>query len=102
LHMARQMPLFPIETAKMTLRIEKCWNGESTVIRLIGRARSEYLEELKSQICSAAPPIVFDMDGVMLVDVGVVRFLASCEAEGMKVLCSPYIREWMFRERGSK
>jgi hypothetical protein len=29
-----------------------------------------------------------------------VHFLNACEAEGIPVLnCSPYIREWMLRER---
>ena len=29
-------------------------------------------------------------------------YLNACEAEGISVLrCSPYIREWMLRERGS-
>jgi hypothetical protein len=86
----------------VTLRIEKSSTGESTVIRLIGRVRSEHLEELRAQIGSAGPPIVFDMDGVMLVDVDVVRFLGACEAEGMKVLCSPYIRERMLREQDNR
>jgi hypothetical protein len=36
------------------------------------------------------------------VDIEGVRFLNACKAEGIPVLrCSPYIREWMLRERGS-
>jgi hypothetical protein len=43
------------------------------------------------------------LEEVDLVDVEGVRFLNACEAEGISVLrCSPYIREWMLRERGSK
>jgi hypothetical protein len=43
-----------------------------------------------------------DLDEVTLVDVEVVRFLGACEAEGAEVLgCSPYIREWIRREKGS-
>jgi hypothetical protein len=43
-----------------------------------------------------------DLEEVDLVDVEGVRFLNACEAEGISVLrCSPYIREWMLRERGS-
>ena len=34
-----------------------------------------------------------------LVDVDVVRFLNSCEAERVRLVdCSPYIRQWMRRE----
>jgi len=43
---------------------------------------------------------VLDLNDVTLVDVAVVRFLISCENEGIEVVqCSPYIREWMVRER---
>jgi hypothetical protein len=41
------------------------------------------------------------LEEVDLVDVQAVRFLNACEAEGISVLrCSPYIKEWMLRERG--
>src|SRR2546422_6982778 len=43
---------------------------------------------------------MFDLDEVTLVDSAVVRFLLACEAEGIELLHgSPYIREWMDRER---
>jgi len=43
-----------------------------------------------------------DLEEVDLVDVEAVRFLNTCEAGGISVLhCSPYIREWMFRERSA-
>jgi hypothetical protein len=33
----------------------------------------------------------------------VVRFLNKCEAEGVRLVnCSPYIREWMSRERNRR
>ena len=33
---------------------------------------------------------------------GVVRFLGASEAEGVELLnCSPYIRDWIFRERNT-
>jgi hypothetical protein len=42
-----------------------------------------------------------DLEEVDLVDVEAVRFLNVCEERGVSVLqCSPYIREWMLRERG--
>jgi hypothetical protein len=41
-----------------------------------------------------------DLEEVDLVDVEAVRFLNACEAQGVSVLhSSPYIREWMLRER---
>jgi hypothetical protein len=43
---------------------------------------------------------VLQMDEVTLVDVDVVRFLNKCETEGVRLInCSPYIREWMSREK---
>ncbi len=43
---------------------------------------------------------MFDLDGVTLVDVEVVRFLGACEADGIELLhCSRYIREWILREQ---
>jgi hypothetical protein len=38
----------------MTLRIERVPDGLATTIRLIGRRRTEHLEELKAQINGAA------------------------------------------------
>ena len=85
----------------MTLRIERVPDGPTTTIRLIGRIRAEHLEELKAEIDRGRPRVVLDLEEVGLVDVEGVRFLNACEAEGISVLhCSPYIREWVLRERG--
>ena len=47
-----------------------------------------------------AERIVFDLEEVTLVDLDVVRFLGASEAEGVELVnCSPYIRDWIFRER---
>jgi len=64
--------------------------------------QAEHLAELKAQMQGSGPGIVLDLDEVTLVDVEVVRFLGGCEAEGGTVLCAPYIREWMLRERDRK
>jgi len=85
----------------MTFKMEKASEGRKTIIRLIGRVRSEHLEELRSQLGPDGPQYVLDLTEVTLVDVDVVRFLRSCESEGVTLLhCSPYIREWILRERG--
>ena len=84
----------------MTLKIEKYSDGSSTTIRLIGRMQSEHLEELEKQIRASGPAIILDLDEVTLVDVEIVRFLGTCEARGGKILnCSPYIRDWIGKER---
>jgi hypothetical protein len=83
----------------MTLRIERDTSEGRTIIRLMGRAGSERLQELKEQLVGAALGISLDLVDVTLVNVDVVRFLGECEAGGVKILhCSPYIREWIRRE----
>ena len=87
------------EICKMTLRIERDKDGETTLLRLIGRIRQEHLEELSAQIRANDKPIVIDLAGVTLVDADAVRFLGAIESRGIGVLhCAPYIREWIRRE----
>ena len=84
----------------MTLRIEKAADKHKTIIRLSGRLQSEHLDELKVQVNGEQSPIALDLESVTLVDIEVVRFLNACEKSGVELLhCSPYIREWMLREK---
>ena len=84
----------------MTLKIERFFDGPITTIRLTGRIRAEHLPELEAQIHEAASKIVMDLEEVSLVDVDGVRFLGACEARGATLLnCSPYIRDWIDKER---
>ena len=84
----------------MTLKIERIADERKTRIRLSGQVRAEHLDQLKAEIERAGPPVALDLEEVDLVDIEGIRFLNACVAEGISVLhCSPYIREWMFRER---
>ena len=87
----------------MTLKIERiCGTDAERGVRLSGELRSEHLDQVKAEIVRGGPRITLDLEEVDLVDVDGVRFLNACEVEGISVLrCSPYIREWMLRERGS-
>src|SRR6185295_14097651 len=85
-----------LSTAKMTLRIEKSSDGNTTTIRLIGRVQAEHLEALDAEIKNSEPPVALDLDEVSLVDVEVVRFLGACQAKGVMLTgCSLYIRHWI-------
>src|SRR6266851_3849474 len=85
----------------MTLKIERISGKRRTRIRLCGAFRSEHLDQVKAEIERGEPRVAVDLEEVDLVDVEGVRFLNTCEADGVSVLhCSPYIREWMSRERG--
>jgi len=76
----------------MTLRI-------TVVLRLSGRIESQSLDELRAQV-QRHRASALDLDEVTLVDVAAVRFLITCESEGIALVhCSRYIREWMCRER---
>src|SRR6267142_2464020 len=84
----------------VTLRIETVSDGQGTTLRLIGRIKSEYLEEIQAQVRRHGPRVVLDLEEVTLVDVAVVRFLIACEAAGIVLRGrAPYIRRWMGRER---
>src|SRR5467141_771454 len=84
----------------VTMKIETASDGQTMLLRLIGRIESGYLDELEAQVRRHRPRLVLDLDEVTLVDIGVVRFLIACEAEGIELLnCAPYIREGMSRER---
>jgi hypothetical protein len=86
----------------MTLKIERISSKRGTRIRLSGEFRSDHLDQVKAEI-ERGGAIALDLEEVDLVDVECVRFLTALEAEGIQVLhCSPYIREWMLRERAGK
>jgi len=82
------------------LKLERSSDGERTTIRLIGRPRSEHLDEIINEVGSCGPKVALDLEEVTIVDVDVVRFLGACEKEGSELLhCPPYIREWISREQ---
>jgi hypothetical protein len=84
----------------MTFKIERTHTAQVTTLRLIGRWNSDCLEELKQQVEHGGPQVVLDLAEVELVDVDVVRFLNACQDDGAVIANdSPYIREWMLRER---
>ena len=85
----------------VTMKIETASDGQTMLLRLIGRIESGYLDELEAQVRRHRPRLVLDLDEVTLVDVVVVRFFIACDAEGVELRhCAPYIREWMVREQG--
>ena len=62
--------------------------------------KTEQIAELKELFDSDYRNIILDLRDLRLADRDVVRFLKGCEADGMKLEnCTPYIREWMEREK---
>ena len=86
----------------MTLRIETVSDGRFVILHLSGRLQAEHLEELKSHLEGITQKVVLDLDQVKLVDREAICFLAACEAKGVHLSqCSPYIRDWINREKVS-
>lgn len=85
---------------RMTLRIERTFEGDKNTFRVSGRIGLDHLDELRSQTAGMGAGTVLDLEHVTLVDVEGVGFLSECEARGIELVhCSPYIREWIARER---
>jgi anti-anti-sigma regulatory factor len=83
----------------VTMKIETATDGQTVVLRLVGRIESMYLGELQAEVRSHRLPLVLDLDQVTLVDQPVVRFFVACEADGIELVhCAPYIRDWMSGE----
>ncbi len=88
------------QEAQAPLKIERKCDGKTTIIWLIGRIRSEDLDELGAQMSDNSERTILDLNEVTLVDADVIRFLSSSEREGVALIhCPPYVREWIRRER---
>jgi hypothetical protein len=82
------------------LRIEKDSRGCMTKLRLSGRIQADQIASIRSEMDDNSTCKILDLAEITLVDIGVVRFLISCEDEGIAIRqCPPYILEWMVRER---
>jgi len=87
-------------SSAMTLRIKTGSGGQGTNLRLSGRIRSTDIENVREEMKGKVQRIVLDLEEITLVDRDVVRFLGMSEQEGIEhVNFSPYIRDWIFRER---
>lgn len=86
----------------MTFRIETAARGRFTVLTVSGRFETEAIAELRRLLELQADyrDIILDLKDVSVISRDVMRFLARCESDGVKVEnCAPYIREWMEREK---
>jgi hypothetical protein len=82
------------------LRLERALSGGREVLRIIGNLQTNELNELKDQLRDGRSAHALDLKEISLVDVEAVRFLGTCEEEGMSLLnCPAYIREWIIREK---
>jgi hypothetical protein len=85
---------------RVTLRIETTPGQQRTIVKLIGRIQTEHLSELRVQLGAIAESIVLDLGDVSLVSLDVVKFLSTCQSEGIQLLnCPTYIRKWITKEK---
>jgi len=81
------------------LWIEKESEGCVTRLLLSGRIQSDRIAYIRSAMNDSSAHKILDLSEVTLVDVAAVRFLISCEKEGIELVeCPPYVHEWMLRE----
>jgi hypothetical protein len=86
----------------MTFRIESAARGRFVVFILSGRIETQAIAELRRlfKLQTDSRDIVLDLKDVSLVSRDVMGFLAGCEADGVRLEnCTPYLREWMDREK---
>ena len=84
----------------MSFRIERSARQRFTVFALSGRMEAERVAELKELFDCDYRNIILDLRDVRLADRDAVRFLKSCEADGMKLEnCPAYVRGGIDRER---
>jgi anti-anti-sigma regulatory factor len=82
------------------LRIETEKDGARMILRLIGRIRSDCIEELRERAQNRASGIVLDLAQIDLIDLQSVRVLRDCQDQKIELRnCPPYILEWIRRER---
>jgi len=80
------------------LRIVRSDYAGHAVFALSGRIQERDVPELQRLLSrdSQTSDITLDLEELRLVDRQVVRFLAACEDQGMKLKnCPDYVRQWM-------
>ena len=89
-------------TPTAMFKLERLTEGNTTVLRLVGRINAQHLDELSKLIAEARHGVKLDLAEVTLVDVEAIRFFCNQEREGVQIAnCSRYVREWIQRERAS-
>ena len=80
------------------LRVGRSEDNGQTNFVLSGRIEEKHISELRDLIEDEpnVEDVMLDLEEVKLVNREAVRFLAGCEAQGVKLMnCPPYIRAWI-------
>ena len=82
------------------LKIQRRVDGD-VVFTVSGRLHARNLNELTALLAAepTGPPVALDLKDLVLVDRAAIRFLRTCEADGIALhQCPSYIRAWMARD----
>jgi hypothetical protein len=80
------------------LKIRRSEDDGLAIFALSGRIEEQHVSELQGLLAGEAEvaEIALDLEEVRLVDREVVKFLAACEARGIRLRnCPSYVREWI-------
>jgi hypothetical protein len=80
------------------LKIRRTEDDGLATFALSGRIEEQHVSELQGLLADEAEvaKIALDLEEVRLVDREAVRFLAACEARGIRLRnCPSYVREWI-------
>ena len=78
------------------LKILRSGDNDSAVLALSGRIEESDLPSLQSVLGAEVADLTVDLQEVRLVCREALRFLATCEAKGIRLKnCPAYIREWL-------
>jgi ABC-type transporter Mla MlaB component len=80
------------------LRIHRSEDQKSANFALSGRIEESHVSELQNLLAAEtqAEEITLDLEEVKLVDRHGIKFLAACQARGIKLRnCPAYVREWI-------
>jgi hypothetical protein len=91
----------PKATMTTNCRIDRVVSSENLVVLFVsGCVTGQHVDMLGGVLGQESGGITIDLRNVLLVDREAVKLLALSEANGMELRnCSPYIREWVTRER---
>jgi hypothetical protein len=80
------------------LKVGRSVDHGTPIFAISGRIEEARVPELRELLDSESDvaKVALDLEELRLVDRGAVRFLAACEARGVKLRnCRSYIREWI-------
>ncbi len=84
----------------MTYRIHRSMGADAVLFALSGELDEEHAERLQALLAAETEDrILLDLEEVTLVSHEAVRFLASVEAMGIRIVnCPEYVRSWIAAE----